>query len=553
MPNLWMDCNNQYTFPSLAQCSSDEYNRTGNEPVCEIGICEIIHQWGKRDVFTILDCLEDTAKRFPDQVICEDETETVTFQQFVIRAKAVGTYLSRYRASGKPVAVFMDNTAAAWTAMIGAVYSGNFYVVIDAWMPIERVKSIFSTLSPLAAIADASCSAQAARLEDTDVCFYEDIVHTPPDDTLLQSIRSLMIDTDPVYTLFTSGSTGVPKGTVVNHNSVIKYAAWYAQTFQIDENTIFGSQTPFYFSMSVSTMFSTLLTGARLVVIPKQLFSFPPRLIEFMNEKAINTIYWVPSAMNMIANYKALDQMSLPHLRTVLFAGEVMPNKQLNYWRSHLSKETLFANLFGPTETTDIAVYYVVDREFRDDEPLPIGKACANCSVMVLKEDGAPAADGEEGELCVRGSFLASGYYNNPEKTEEVFVQNPLNAAYPERIYRTGDIVRHNQFGELMYVSRKDFQIKHQGYRIELGEIETAVSAVENVHECACLYDGEKSLIVLYCTGQDLSARIILQGVRDRLPKYMLPNKCLFLAEMPHNANGKIDKKLLKQWYLERK
>lgn len=504
-------------------------------------------------MFTILDCLEDTAKRFPDHVICEDETEAVTFRQFVGRAKAIGTYLNRYHGGRRPVAIFMDNTAAAWAAMIGAVYSGNFYVVVDALMPIERIKSIFSTLDPLTVIADETCRAQAMRLEGISICFYEEIVHTLPDETLLQNIRGLMIDTDPVYTLFTSGSTGVPKGTVVNHNSVMKYAAWYAQTFQIDENTIFGSQTPFYFSMSVSTMFSTLLTGARLVVIPKQLFSFPPKLIGFMNEKAINTIYWVPSAMNMIANYKALDKMALPYLKTVLFAGEVMPNKQLNYWRSHFSKETLFANLFGPTETTDIAAYYIVDRDFRDDEPLPIGKSCANCNVMVLKEDGTPAAEGEEGELCVRGSFLASGYYNNPEKTAEVFVQNPLNHAYPERIYRTGDIVKYNQFHELMYVSRKDFQIKHQGYRIELGEIETAVSAVENVHECACLYDEEKSLIVLYCTGQGLSARVILQGVRDRLPKYMLPNKCLFLTEMPHNANGKIDKKLLKQWYLENK
>lgn len=502
-------------------------------------------------MITILDCLEETAKRFPDHIICEDETEAVTYRQFVARAKAVGAYLSRYHESRKPVAVFMDNTAASWAAMVGAVYSGNFYVVIDAQMPIERVKSIFATLSPIAVIADEACRAQAVRLEGVDVCFYEEIVSTLVDDSVLQAIRARMVDTDPVYTLFTSGSTGVPKGTVVNHNSVMKYAAWYIQTFQIDETTIFGSQTPFYFSMSVSTMFSTLLTGARLVVIPKQLFSFPIKLIEFMNEKKVNTIYWVPSAMNMIANFKALDKLELPDLKTVLFAGEVMPNKQLNYWRSHMPKTTLFANLFGPTETTDIATYYVVDREFQDSEPLPIGRACSNCSVMVLKADNTLAADGEEGELCVRGPFLASGYYNNPEKTAEVFVQNPLNTAYPERIYRTGDIVRYNSRGELMYVSRKDFQIKHQGYRIELGEIETAVSAVENVYECACLYDEEKSLIVLYCTGKDLSARIILQGVRDRLPKYMMPNKCIFLAEMPHNANGKIDKKLLKQRYLE--
>lgn len=293
----------------------------------------------------------------------------------------------------------------------------------------------------------------------------------------------------------------------------------------------------------------TTYTGAKLVVIPKQLFSFPVKLIEFMNEARINTIYWVPSAMNMIANFKALDEHRLPFLKTVLFAGEAMPTKQLNYWRRHLSADTLYANLFGPTETTDIAVYYIIDRDFRDDEPIPIGHACRNCDVFVLKEDDTLAGADEEGELCVRGSFLASGYYDNPEKTGEVFVQNPLNTHYRDMIYKTGDLVKYNDRGELVYITRKDFQIKHQGYRIELGEIETAVSAVSRVHECACIYDLERKLIIIYCSGQNLTSKDILLGVRDRLPKYMLPNKMFFLENMPHNANGKIDKKMLQKIY----
>lgn len=504
-------------------------------------------------MITVLDCLEATAEKFGGNIICEDSNKKISYSDFVSNAKAIGTFLCRYKTVGMPIAVFMDNSAESWETMMGVVYSGNFYVVIDALMPIERIRTIFTTLKPAAVIADEKCKNQAQRLsEEYNICYYNDIVKEKVNDVVLASIRKNMIDTDPVYTLFTSGSTGSPKGTVVNHASVLKYTQWYAETFNISDKTVFGSQTPFYFSMSVSTMFSTIYTGAKLVVIPKQLFSFPIKLIEFMNENEINTIYWVPSAMNMIANFKALENQQLPFLKTVLFAGELMPTKQLNYWISHLSKDVLFANLFGPTETTDIATYYIVNREFRDDEPLPIGNACRNCSVFVLKEDNTPALQNEEGELCVRGSFLACGYYNNLEKTNEVFVQNPLNTAYPEIIYKTGDIVKYNEYGELMYVTRKDFQIKHQGYRIELGEIETAVSAVENVFECACIYDTEKSLIVLYCTGDELSSKVILSGVRDRLPKYMLPNKMFFLDEMPHNANGKIDKKLIKQLYNER-
>lgn len=501
-------------------------------------------------MITVLDCLESTASKFATNIICADAKKQIIYADFVKNAKAIGSFLCKYATSRQPVAVFMDNSVEAWEAMMGVVYSGNFYVVIDALMPIERIKNILTTLKPLAVIVDNKCKNQAAKLGMGQAVYsYEEIVQAGLDADKLQAVRKRMIDTDPVYALFTSGSTGVPKGTVLTHLSVIKYIQWYAETFHINEKTVFGSQTPFYFSMSVSTMFSTIYTGAKLVVIPKQLFSFPVKLIEFMNEAKINTIYWVPSAMNMIANFKALDNHQLPFLKTVLFAGEAMPTKQLNYWRQHLSADTMYANLFGPTETTDIATYYVIDREFRDDEPIPIGSACSNCDVFVLNGNDTLASIDEEGELCVRGSFLASGYYNNLEKTKEVFVQNPLNTHYPEIIYKTGDLVKYNDRGELMYITRKDFQIKHQGYRIELGEIEIAVSAVEGVHECGCIYDLDKQLIVLYCSGKNLTSKDILLGVRDRLPKYMIPNKMFFLENLPHNANGKIDKKLLQKIY----
>lgn len=500
-------------------------------------------------MITVLDYLESNERKFPAHTICEDEVGKLPLSDFVNKAKSIGTYLCQYQMERQPIAVFMDNTAASWVAMMGVVYSGNFYVLIDAMMPIERIKGIIQTLDLKVLIVDEKCSKQAQRLEDVEVLLYDTLVHTQQNDAVLQAVRKKLIDTDPVYALFTSGSTGVPKGTVVNHASVIKYTQWYIETFHINENTIFGSQTPFYFSMSVATLFSGIMAAACLVLIPKQMFSFPVKLIEFMNEKKINTIYWVPSAMKIIANYKVLDNRQLPYLKTVLFCGEVMPTKQLNYWRAHMPEDTLFANLYGPTETTDVATYYVVDRPFRDDESLPIGNACANCAVMIVKEDGTLAQDGEEGELLIRGSFLASGYYNNPQKTSEVFCQNPLNTAYPELVYRTGDIVKYNEYGEILYLTRKDFQIKHQGYRIEPGEIETAISAVAGVFECASIYDEKDSLIVLYCTGTDLSAKKLIEGVRDRLPKYMIPNKFIILDEMPHNANGKIDKKELKRRY----
>ena len=268
-------------------------------------------------------------------------------------------------------------------------------------------------------------------------------------------------------------------------------------------------------------------------------------IVNKRKEKEINTIYWVPSALCIVANLGALAEADLPDLRKVMFAGEVMPMKQLNMWRKKFP-DVMFANLYGPTETTDICTYYIVDRKFENTETLPIGKHCNNCDVMIIKDDGTRAGKGEEGELCARGSFLAMGYYNNPEKTNSVFVQNPLNKAYPEIIYKTGDIVKENERGEIIYISRKDFQIKHMGYRIELGEIETAINAIEGIIACACVYDEKNSKIVLFYQGNKLEEKDLLEQAKAKLPNYMCPNEIHCIDRMPYNANGKIDRKELK-------
>jgi acyl-coenzyme A synthetase/AMP-(fatty) acid ligase len=233
------------------------------------------------------------------------------------------------------------------------------------------------------------------------------------------------------------------------------------------------------------------------------------------------------------------------YLKKVLFAGEVMPTKQLNYWIDNLDSGTFFANLYGPTETTDICTYYVVDRHFKDDEPLPIGRHCDNCDVMIVTEDNKLAKPGEEGELYVRGSFVAYGYYGNDEKTKSAFVQNPLQSYYPEIVYKTGDLVKENEKGEIMYITRKDFQIKRMGYRVELGEIETAASSIEKIEEVVCVFDKAKDKIILVYQGKKLTDEDILKHLKARVPQYMIPDRIEKVAIMPHNQNGKIDRKAI--------
>lgn len=493
----------------------------------------------------ILEMLERSAERFPDKYIFRDENTDMTYAEFLNTAKNIGTEIAKQGVINKPIAVIAERSVGCLAAMFGVLYSGNFYTVIDSEMPTERVKAIFGTLKPAAAVVTEGC---ISLLKKTDfsgkVINYETAKDCPADSGLLSKIREKMIDTDLAYALFTSGSTGVPKGAAVSHRAVLCYVKWYADTFKIGESTVFGSQTPFYFSMSVSDVFSTVYAGAELNIIPKMLFSFPMKLLEFLNERRVNTIYWVPSALCIIANWRVLDYGELKFIKKVLFAGEVMPARQLNYWIKKL-EGALFANLFGPTETTDICTYYIVDRKFGDGETLPIGRACDNCDVFVVKEDGTEAKIGEEGELYARGSFLAMGYYNNPEKTTAAFVQNPLNTAYPETVYKTGDLVKYNEKGELIYISRIDFQIKHMGYRIELGEIEAAASALDGVTACAAVYDSDKDKIILVYEGKKREITEILSELRVRLPEYMMPQTVKRIKAMPHNANGKIDRKIL--------
>ncbi len=494
---------------------------------------------------TITDYLEETARNYPDKTAFTDEKREITFREVREEAQKTASALLSMNLTKKPVAIFMDKCVECINAFLGVAYSGNFYTVIDIHMPAARIEKILETLQPEAIITDDSHYSEAAKIAGSiQILTYGQMMSHPVDGELLKKASDRMVQTDILYVLFTSGSTGTPKGVIISHEAVIAYLEWGAGTFPLDENTVFANQTPFYFVMSGFDIYQTIRNGSTMHIIPKRFFMFPLKLLEFLRDRKVNTLYWVPSVLCFIANFGALPKIHLDDLHTIMFSGEVMPSKHLNMWRNEYP-DALFVNHYGPTEMTDICTYYTVDREIADNESLPIGIPCSHMDILLLDENDRPVKPGETGELCGRGPSLAYGYYNDPEKTAAAFVQNPLNTSYPEKIYRTGDLVRLNDRGELVYVSRKDFQIKHMGHRIELGEIETAVSALEGVEMNCCLYAGEESGIVLFYTGS-MDGTEMLRQLKLSLPNYMLPNRRIRLEQMPLNLNGKIDRARLR-------
>lgn len=493
----------------------------------------------------VTDYLDKSAEKYPDKIAFVNERRSITFSELRQEARHIAMGLIERKIFRCPVAIFLDKSPECVAAFMGVAYSGNFYTPLDIDMPQARIMKILQTLQPAVVITDKKhYEFLKASVKDVTIVVYEDFLQLSVDEVKLNAVTDKITDVDVIYVLFTSGSTGVPKGVIIPHKGVITYTEWCAEEFELDDSTILGNQTPFYFSMSVLDIFQTLRNGCTTYIIPKKLFSFPIRLLQYLAEKKVNTIYWVPSALCIVANLRALGRVEVPSLQKILFAGEVMPTKQLNMWRKSFPK-CLYADLYGPTETTDICAFYKINRELSDSEPVPIGKACHNTGLLILDENGKLVENGQIGELCVYGSTLAYGYYNNEEKTSIAFTQNPLQSCYPEIIYHTGDLVRYNEFGELMYVTRKDFQIKHMGHRIELGEIETAVSSIDGVDRCACVYDDKHSKIVLFYTGE-IDGQSIIDNLKNMVPGYMLPNRKEKLDKMPINLNGKIDRVALK-------
>ena len=486
----------------------------------------------------ILEYLENTP--YPNNIAFEDTQTKLTFKEIKQYAKSIGSFFAQNKIYKQPVPIFMEKSPQTISGFLGVVYSGNYYVPLDMSMGETRIKMILQKVNSSTIICDNSTYEISKTWGYKHINFNELVKHEICD-LKLENIRNKSIDTDPVYVVFTSGSTGTPKGVVATHRGIISYVNALCPVLNINENTVFGNQSPLYLDACLKEIFPTFKYSAKTYLIPPQLFMFPVKLIEFINDKKINTICWVASALSMISGLGALKNNVPKTLQVVAFGSEVFPQNHLKQWITALPN-TKFVHLYGPTETTGMATYYVVDKNKLDSQT-PIGQAFNNREVFLINESGHIPRPGQTGEIYIRGCQLSPGYFADPKGTNNRFIQNPL-LPFPDIVYKTGDLAYENENGHLVFISRIDHQIKHMGYRIELTEIEaTALNLNEVAIACAVFYK-EKSRIELFYSGQ-VSTAELSNHLKQNLPKYMEPKKIHKLKNLPLTPGGKVDRQAL--------
>ena len=494
-----------------------------------------------RRIKNVLTWLEDSAKRTPNKIVFADEHNEISYKDFVQEAKTMAAGLAKIVKPCSPIAVLGNKSVETLVAFFASIYAGCFYVPLNPAHPNDRKQRILNKLNnPYLIVTSGEIAPDF--VEKSKILTSQNL--RGGDFLDFESRLAGQIDTDPLYVIFTSGSTGEPKGIAVSHRSVIDFIEEFTDQFDMDENEVFASQAPFDFDVSVKDIYSTIKCGATMQIVPKAKFSFPTMLIDYLCERKVTTLVWAVSALCIISGFRSFSYKIPTTIKKVLFSGEAMPIKQLNYWKKYLP-DVKYVNLYGPTEITCTCTFYEIPQGPFEGEALPIGRAFTNERIVLLKEDGTTTkTPNEQGEICVVGSALSLGYYNSPVETANAFVKNPEQTAYEEKMYKTGDLGFYDEEGLLQFCGRKDYQIKYMGHRIELGEIETATLTLKGVSRAVCIFEEKKQKIFMFCQSEIEPAEINTY-LRTKLPAFMIPHHIVVVKAMPLTENGKVNRKKL--------
>lgn len=484
---------------------------------------------------------------------------TFTYGELEALSNRIAAWLVREGVDvGDVVAIFNSKCACAYACMIACLKIGAAYVNLDPSSPPERLGKMLGTCAPKQFWTNGDLVSQLSVLGDK----LPRLVDYSADS--LMNELALMPATFPkqnatvdgariAYIMFTSGSTGFPKGAAISHASLLNFMAWSRTTFEVTPSDRLTNLNPMHFDNSVFDFYTALFSGASMVPVPGDLLKNPRRMLDALNCTNCTVWFSVPSLIVYALRMRALRSTDLPALRLMSFGGEGFPKASLRSLAQLVMPRIRLVNVYGPTECTCICSAYPVERDdLNSDELLPLGMVAPNFKHLIVDEGGKLLADGEIGELYLGGPNVGMGYYRNAEKSIESFVQSPAHADFRDIYYRTGDLVRFDaKLDSLIFCGRKDNQIKRMGYRIELEEIEYAIGALPYVLENAVVFvkqGDDIGSIVAHVNAMQCDTVSLIEDLRKKLPPYMIPDKLIFSDGLPKNQNGKIDRNEIKNW-----
>ncbi|HIA55669.1 MAG TPA: amino acid adenylation domain-containing protein [Candidatus Melainabacteria bacterium] len=495
----------------------------------------------------------------PDACALICENGKTTYQQLDSYSDSFADYLISAGVNpGELICIAGDKSPQTIACIIGTLKAGVTYSVFDSESPIARLEKIFQRCNPSLIICDSSLR---AGIEETGykTVDRESIDFDRPVQNKLQLHRLLQstASNSPAYVMFTSGSTGFPKGATMTHQNVLNLIEWSVDTYSFISTDVLTSVNPLYFDNSVFDLYSSLFSGASLALFDGATVRDPRKLMHLIDEFGCTSWFSVPSMLIYLQTMRALRPESFRHIRRIIFGGEGYPKAKLKELFDIFSDRVSFYNVYGPTECTCICSSYSVQKgDFVDLKGfLPLGELAKNFGGLIVDEELRTVNPGESGELILRGPNVGLGYYRDPERTAAAFIQNPEHDSFPDIVYRTGDLVYLNQEdGKIWITGRADNQIKHMGYRIELEEIENALNCIEAVAQNAVIHCEIRGLsqLVAFVKAKDAECEedLLRRRLSELIPQYMIPTKFQFLNQLPKNANGKLDRKQLKAGYL---
>ena len=520
------------------------------------------------------DWLSWQAERRPEACAIVFQGKRLTYSQLEQASNRLARALKASGCSrGDRVAILLPKSIQALIAMFAALKADCIYVPLDTTSPAARLARILQICESSCVLATGSTAALLndiaghTGLETMQVGWMDGGATLRPGmraafywgDVLRLSpgvVNSASHDTDPAHILFTSGSTGLPKGVVIPHSNVVHFVEWAVRHFNIEASDRISGHPPLHFDLSTFDIYGTVAAGAQLHLVPPELNILPHRLAEFIRDSELTQWFSVPSILNHMAKFDVVRWKDFPALRRLLWCGEKFPTPALIYWMRHVPQASFF-NLYGPTETTIASSCYRLPRcPENETAEISIGEPCDGERLLVLDEHLRPVGRGQTGDLYIGGVGLSPGYWRDPRKTSEVFLAYPDSSDPSERIYKTGDLARIEDDGSIYLVGRSDTQIKSRGYRIELGEIETAVHALTGIQEAAVVAVDAPGLegsticcAYLPSPGSAIATLSLKKRLAQALPHYMLPARWMEVTRLPHNGNGKTDRTWLKEQF----